>query len=47
MATLNPAEDIFLDDPENALLLSRPSTGPELDRETGGDRSRPSAPSRS
>ncbi|MFO1522232.1 MAG: LamG domain-containing protein, partial [Kiritimatiellia bacterium] len=29
MATLNPAEDIFLDDPENALLLSRPSTGPD------------------
>ena len=28
MATLNPAEDIFLKDPENALLLSRPSTGP-------------------
>lgn len=28
MATLNPAEDIFLDDPENALLLSRPSVGP-------------------
>ena len=28
MATLNPAEDIFLDDPENALLLSRPPTGP-------------------
>jgi len=28
MATLNPAEDIFLNDPENALLLSRPPTGP-------------------
>ena len=23
-----PAEDIFLDDPENALLLSRPPVGP-------------------
>ena len=29
MATLNPAEDIFLRDPENALLLSRPSVGPD------------------
>jgi len=29
MATLNPAEDIFLDDPENALLLSTPPTGPD------------------
>jgi hypothetical protein len=29
MATLNPAEDIFLGDPENALLLSRPSVGPD------------------
>ena len=28
MATLNPAEDIFLNDPENALLLSHPPTGP-------------------
>lgn len=28
MATLNPAEDLFLDDPENALLLSKPPTGP-------------------
>lgn len=28
MATLNPAEDIFLKDPENALLLSRPTVGP-------------------
>lgn len=28
MATLNPAEDIFLNDPENALLLSLPPTGP-------------------
>lgn len=28
MATLNPAEDIMLNDPENALLLSRPSVGP-------------------
>jgi hypothetical protein len=28
MATLNPAEDLFLDNPENALLLSRPSVGP-------------------
>ena len=28
MATLNPAEDIFLDNPENALLLSLPPTGP-------------------
>ncbi len=27
-ATLNPAEDLFLDNPENALLLSRPSVGP-------------------
>ena len=28
MATLNQAEDIFLGNPENALLLSRPSVGP-------------------
>jgi hypothetical protein len=28
MATLNPAEDIFLNDPENALLVSKPPTGP-------------------
>lgn len=28
MATLNPAEDLFLSDPENALLLSRPTVGP-------------------
>lgn len=28
MATLNPAEDLFLGNPENALLLSRPSVGP-------------------
>lgn len=28
MATLNPAEDIFLNDPENALLLSQPPSGP-------------------
>ena len=28
MATLNPAEDIFLGNPENALLLSQPPTGP-------------------
>jgi hypothetical protein len=28
MATLNPAEDLFLGDPENALLLSRPTVGP-------------------
>ena len=29
MATLNQAEDLFLHDPENALLLSRPTVGPE------------------
>lgn len=29
MATLNQAEDIALDDPENALLLSTPPTGPD------------------
>lgn len=28
MATLNPAEDLFLDNPENGLLLSRPTVGP-------------------
>jgi hypothetical protein len=28
MATLNPAEDIFLDDIENTLLISTPPTGP-------------------
>lgn len=28
MATLNPAEDIFLGDPEQALLTSTPPTGP-------------------
>ena len=28
MATLNPAEDLFLDNPESALLLSRPTVGP-------------------
>jgi hypothetical protein len=28
MATLNQAEDIFLNDPENALLISRPPIGP-------------------
>lgn len=28
MATLNQAEDLFLNDPQNALLLSRPSVGP-------------------
>lgn len=28
MATLNQAEDLFLDDPQNALLLSRPTVGP-------------------
>ena len=28
MATLNPAEDLFLQDPQNALLLSRPTVGP-------------------
>lgn len=28
MATLNQAEDLFLSDPENALLLSRPTVGP-------------------
>ncbi|MEO5716817.1 MAG: LamG domain-containing protein [Luteolibacter sp.] len=28
MATLNPAEDLFLNNPENALLLSRPTVGP-------------------
>ncbi|MCP5537519.1 MAG: LamG domain-containing protein [Akkermansiaceae bacterium] len=35
MATLNPAEDIFLDDPENALLLSTPPTGPNWLVKTG------------
>ena len=28
MATLNPAEDLFLGNPESALLLSRPTVGP-------------------
>ena len=28
MATLNPAEDLFLNNPESALLLSRPTVGP-------------------
>jgi len=28
MATLNQAEDIFLNDPQNGLLLSRPTVGP-------------------
>jgi hypothetical protein len=28
MATLNQAEDLFLEDPQNGLLLSRPSVGP-------------------
>lgn len=28
MATLNPAEDLFLDNPEHALLVSRPHVGP-------------------
>ena len=28
MATLNPAEDLFLNDPESAMLLSRPTVGP-------------------
>ena len=28
MATLNQAEDLFLNDPQNALLLSRPTVGP-------------------
>lgn len=28
MATLNQAEDLFLQDPQNALLLSRPTVGP-------------------
>ena len=28
MATLNPAEDLFLNDPESILLLSRPTVGP-------------------
>jgi hypothetical protein len=36
MATLNPAEDIFLNDPENALLLSRPSVGPNWTVKEGG-----------
>lgn len=35
MATLNPAEDIFLDDPENALLLSQPPTGPDWTVKSG------------
>jgi hypothetical protein len=29
MATLNQAEDLFLNDPQNALLLSRPTVGPD------------------
>ena len=28
MATLNQAEDLFLEDPQNGLLLSRPTVGP-------------------
>ncbi|XZE53542.1 LamG domain-containing protein [Planctomycetaceae bacterium SH139] len=36
MATLNPAEDIFLNDPENALLLSQPPTGPNWTVKPGG-----------
>lgn len=36
MATNNPAEDLFLDDPQNALLLSRPSTGPNWTVKEGG-----------
>lgn len=35
MATLNPAEDLFLNNPENALLLSRPSTGPNWSVKAG------------
>lgn len=35
MATLNPAEDLFLRDAENALLLSRPTVGPNWTVKTG------------
>lgn len=36
MATLNQAEDLFLADPQNALLLSRPSVGPNVAVVPGG-----------
>lgn len=36
MATLNPAEDLFLADPQNALLLSRPPVGPDWPVPDGG-----------
>ena len=36
MATLNQAEDLFLGNPQNALLLSRPSTGPDWTVSPGG-----------
>ncbi|HEX7260251.1 MAG TPA: LamG-like jellyroll fold domain-containing protein, partial [Luteolibacter sp.] len=35
MATLNQAEDLFLDDPQNALLLSRPTVGPDWTVKSG------------
>ena len=35
MATLNQAEDLFLQDPQNALLLSRPTVGPNWTVERG------------
>ena len=35
MATLNQAEDLFLQDPQNALLLSRPTVGPNWTVKTG------------
>jgi hypothetical protein len=37
MATLNPAEDLFLDNPESALLLSRPTVGPNWTVKPGED----------
>ena len=36
MATLNQAEDLFLNNPENALLLSRPPVGPNWTVKPGG-----------
>ena len=35
MATLNQAEDLFLQDPQNALLLSRPTVGPNWTVKSG------------
>jgi hypothetical protein len=36
MATLNPAEDVFLKNPQLSLLVSKPSAGPGLAVEPGG-----------